>query len=198
MADIEHVIAQGQENTARADLTFIEKALFAKRLLSRGMTKDVAKSALTVDDTLLSRMLSVADIVPEVVLEAVGAGKGIGRDRWEELKKLVALPANAVRAIGYVSTDEFRDAQGRGEAFNQLLTHLKSSGKKVRKPKSAPTTQAWVHPSRSLIVTPKLKPKGFSLDLSEKDAEPFGEWLTQNLDDLYQSFRKSRMTSTGD
>ena len=32
LADIEHVIAQGQENTARADLSFIERALFAQKL----------------------------------------------------------------------------------------------------------------------------------------------------------------------
>ena len=30
MDDVAHVLAQGQENTARADLSFIEKALFAK------------------------------------------------------------------------------------------------------------------------------------------------------------------------
>ena len=52
LADIEHVIAQGQENTARADLSFIEKSLFARKLIESGMTKDTVKSALTVDDTL--------------------------------------------------------------------------------------------------------------------------------------------------
>src|SRR5690606_32988946 len=133
MADIEHVIAQGQENTARADLTFIEKSLFARRLLDRGMTKEVAKSALTVDDTLLSRMLSVAETVPETVLETIGAGKGIGRDRWEELKKLVLLPANASKAVEFVASEEFKDAQGRGEGFNQLLAHLKTKAKKPKK-----------------------------------------------------------------
>src|SRR5690606_15982500 len=89
LADIEHVIAQGQENTARADLTFIEKALFARKLLVSGMSKDTAKTALSIDDTLLSRMLSVVETVPDEVLIALGAAKGIGRDRWEELKKLV-------------------------------------------------------------------------------------------------------------
>ncbi|RWP91843.1 plasmid partitioning protein RepB, partial [Mesorhizobium sp.] len=83
MADIAHVITQGQENTARADLSFIEKALFAKKLADSGMTKDTLKAALTVDDTLLSRMLSVAETVPDAVLDAVGAAKGVGRDRWE-------------------------------------------------------------------------------------------------------------------
>ena len=49
--------------------------------------------ALTIDDTLLSRMLSVAETVPATVIEAIGAAKTIGRDRWEELKKQVKEPA---------------------------------------------------------------------------------------------------------
>jgi ParB family chromosome partitioning protein len=53
MDDVAHILAQGQENTARADLSFIEKALFAKSLLDMGQAKDVIQSALTIDGTLL-------------------------------------------------------------------------------------------------------------------------------------------------
>lgn len=124
--DIAHVIAQGQENTARSDLTFIEKARFAKKLAANGMSKDVVKIALTIDDTLLSRMLAVADTVPEAVLDAVGAAKGVGRDRWEELKKLVQIPSNSERASEFVRTDKFHHAV-EGEQFNLLLAELKTA-----------------------------------------------------------------------
>lgn len=188
LADVEHIIAQGQENTQRANLSFIEKALFAKRLLDRGMTKEVAKAALNVDDTLLSRMLSVADGVPNVVLNALGAAKGIGRDRWEELKKLVVPPAKSDQAIEFVGSDAFSEAS---EPFNALISHLKTSGKpkKAKAPKNAAT---WSHSSKTLTVEGKMKPKGFSLELSEKDAKPFGQWLTHNLDELYERFIKSQ------
>ncbi|WP_395517438.1 plasmid partitioning protein RepB [Pseudorhizobium flavum] len=191
MADIEHVIAQGQENTARADLTFIEKALFARRLLDRGMTKEVAKSALTVDDTLLSRMLSVVETVPETVLEAIGAGKGIGRDRWEELKKLVLIPANTSKAVEFVASEEFKDAQGRGEGFNQLLAHLKVKAKKPKRAGSSAAADAWAPENKAVIIASKSKPKGYSLEFTEKDAKPFGEFIRSQLDDLYEAFRKS-------
>ncbi|MCB1419641.1 MAG: plasmid partitioning protein RepB, partial [Notoacmeibacter sp.] len=98
LEEIAHVIAQGQENSARDDLSFIEKALYARRLAESGIDKATIKTALTIDDTLLSRMLSVAEVVPNAVLEALGAAKGIGRDRWEELKKLVLAPAKAKQA----------------------------------------------------------------------------------------------------
>lgn len=190
LADIEHVIAQGQENTARADLSFIEKSLFAQKLTKSGMTKDTVKSALTIDDTLLSRMLSVAETIPEAVLEALGAAKGIGRDRWEELKKLILIPANATKAIEFVATEEFAAVQANNEGFNLLLSHLKTS-KKPKKPRAAPALKAWAPEDKSVSVIAKSRPKGFSLDLTAKEAKPFGEWISSNLDSLYEAFRKS-------
>ena len=75
LADIAHIVAQGQENTARANLSFIEKAMFGKKLRDMGQSRETIKSALTVDDTLLSRMLSVAETVPAAVIEAIGAAR---------------------------------------------------------------------------------------------------------------------------
>ncbi|WP_330220490.1 plasmid partitioning protein RepB C-terminal domain-containing protein, partial [Sulfitobacter sp. HI0023] len=71
-----------------------EKALFAKSLLDMGQAKDVIQSALTIDGTLLSRMLSVAQNVPRHVIEQIGPAKQIGRDRWEDFKKLASEPSN--------------------------------------------------------------------------------------------------------
>jgi ParB family chromosome partitioning protein len=185
LADIEHAIAQGQENTARADLTFIEKALFARRLLAGGMTKDTAKSALSIDDTLLSRMLSVAETVPEDVLDALGSAKGVGRDRWEDLKKLIAVPANASEASMFVGTDAFRTS---ADPFNALVGHLK----RPKRTKAPATAKTWAPADRSVSVVARSRPKGFVLDFAEGQARPFGEWISSNLNSLYEAFRKSK------
>ena len=50
LTDVEHVIAQGQENSARADLSFIERALFAGRLEIAGYSRDVIMSALRSEE----------------------------------------------------------------------------------------------------------------------------------------------------
>ena len=62
MKDHEHVIAQGQENSARANLSFIEKAIFAANLARLHYDEDntVILTALSIDRTTLSKMLSVA------------------------------------------------------------------------------------------------------------------------------------------
>ncbi|NLR97076.1 plasmid partitioning protein RepB [Rhizobium sp. P38BS-XIX] len=196
LADIAHVIAQGQENTARADLTFIEKSLFARKLVANGMSKDVVKIALTIDDTLLSRMLSVAETIPEPVLEAVGAAKGVGRDRWEELKKLVQVPANAGRALECISSDLFRGASEQ-DRVNVLLGELKTV-KKPKKPSASPSFRQFDVAAKSVAVTTKSAGKTFTLALTSKDASKFGEYLSDQLEELYQRFQRDEQTKAGD
>lgn len=189
LADIEHAIAQGQENTARADLTFIEKALFASKLLASGMTKDTAKAALSVDDTLLSRMLSVAETVPRDVLNALGAAKGVGRDRWEELKKLVAVAAIAPQASAFIESKSFKDS---ADPFNDLIDHLKRSGKpkKPRKLNSENAPKSWAPADKSVSVALKLRSKGAAIEMTNAEAQPFAKWISSNLDSLFKAYRE--------
>ena len=189
LADIEHVIAQGQENTARADLSFIEKSLFARKLIASGMTKDTVKSALTTDDSLLSRMLSVAETVPQAVLDAVGAAKGVGRDRWEELKKLVQIPANATKAIEFVGTEEFSARQAQSEGFDLLLGHLKSH-RKTKRPAAVAVSKSWAPADKSISVATKGTRRKASIIVEAPYGLRFAEFITGQLDALYEAFRK--------
>ena len=190
LEDIAHVIAQGQENSARDDLSFIEKALYARRLLESGIDKATIKTALTIDDTLLSRMLSVADVVPEAVLEALGAAKGIGRDRWEELKKLVQMPANAETALELVQSEAFVEAEG-SQQFTVLIDGLKSSRTKKAKPKQA-AEKVWSLSEAAVKVTTKDSGRTFTLALKSKDASQFGAFLSERLKRLYEEFQQNK------
>ena len=59
MTDEEMVVAQGQENHARKDLSYIEKARFAQRLEAR-FRRDTIMSAMSIHKSDLSNMLTVA------------------------------------------------------------------------------------------------------------------------------------------
>ncbi|WP_448954778.1 plasmid partitioning protein RepB [Labrys neptuniae] len=189
--EIAHIIAQGQENTRRADLSFIEKSLFAARLQAMGQSKDTIKSALSVDDTLLSRMLSVTEIVPASIIEAIGAAKTIGRDRWEELKKLLLRPGAAGQAADLLGSDAFKELDTPAR-FNQLLTQLQRARKPVR---PAPTPDAvgnWSPSDKRVAASYRNTGKAFSLSLKSKDAGEFGHYLSSNLEALYQAFREAK------
>ncbi|MCW0000599.1 plasmid partitioning protein RepB [Pararhizobium sp. YC-54] len=194
--DIAHVIAQGQENTARANLTFIEKSLFARKLSSSGMTKDVIKTALTVDDTLLSRMLSVVDNVPEAILEAVGSAKGVGRDRWEDVKKLVMDPARASWAIAFVAGDGFRAVSSEAR-FNVLLEQLKNF-KRPKQKSGKPLEKSWDLAEKAVAVSTRDAGRAFTLSLKSKDASRFGAFISEQLEDLYRDFQRTETERTGD
>ena len=71
--DITSHIAQGQENSARSNLSFIERAFFAQNLLSNGLTKDIVKSSIGIDDAMLSKMLSVIETVPSSICSRLSA-----------------------------------------------------------------------------------------------------------------------------
>ena len=195
LEDIAHVIAQGQENTARASLTFIEKALFARKLLNSGMTRETAKTALTIDDTLLSRMFAVVEAIPEPVLDAVGSAKGVGRDRWEEAKKLLLVPAKSELATAIVHSDEFQhlDPDAR---FGALLDQLKK-GKKAKAPGRRAIDRHWTIANQAVSASTKHAGKSFMLALKSKDAAQFGTYLSERLERLYEEFRQSDTSETG-
>jgi ParB family transcriptional regulator, chromosome partitioning protein len=196
---IAHVILQGQENSARANLTFIERALFARRLQEAGQTKDTIKAALSVDDTLLSRMLSVVETVPLRVLEALGPCRGVGRDRWEELKKLMLRPKVLEKAVTSVETADMQ-ALPSSERFERLAIELQRLS---QRPQSAHRTaqppRIWQANDEGVKVEMRRSGKAFQISLVSTHAKAFGEFISESLDELYRAFkaRQSKPT-TGD
>lgn len=199
LEDIAHIVAQGQENTARANLSFIEKALFAKKLLDMGQSKDTIKSALTVDDTLLSRMLSVAETVPAAVIEAIGAAKTVGRDRWEELKKQVKHTESAEFAKQVARSDGFQ-AKDAADRFNYLLAQLKAARKNPRRAAQQKVeTASWMPEDNMVAASFRNTGRTFSLSLKSKNAGEFGDFISSNLESLYRAFKEAKVRSeTGD
>ena len=79
LTDEELVVAQGQENNERQDLSFIERSRFARCLEERGFRRDTIMTALSVYKSDLSNMFSVIAKIPEDVIEAIGPAPAIGR-----------------------------------------------------------------------------------------------------------------------
>ncbi|MEB3043848.1 plasmid partitioning protein RepB [Rhizobium mulingense] len=191
LQDSDHLVAQGQENSARANLSFFEKAMFASEVARLHVDGDnaIILSALSLDRATLSKMLAVASM-PGEVLDAVGAAKGIGRDRWYELKALLERPTNLEKALAFVKSKEFGDKKG-DDRFNALLAHVKTSG---RVTSTKPVRAAkWVSEDKSVAVDLKSDGRTYTLALKAKDALGFGDFLSENLPDLYQTYRNRKV-----
>lgn len=191
--DITSAIAQGQENSARSNLSFIERAYFAQNLLSRGLTKDVVKSSLGIDDAMLSKMLSVVETVPPALLRALGASKKIGRDRWLDLRQMLLNPAHLSVAEEHVSERDFIDTP-EDSRFENLHEFLKRYRRKstAKNPKKEVGGTSWASHDKALKLAMQSKTKKVAIELSSTEARPFGDWLSTRLDRLYDEYRQSK------
>lgn len=193
ITDRDHVIAQGQENSARSDLSFIEKARFARQLSVLNYDGDnaTAMAALSIDKATLSKMLSVAGM-PEDILQAIGGARSPGRDRWYELKQLIENPRvlEGLRQTLAQTNLDGLDGDARFAFVMDALTRKKLAGfRRTAK------RQTWAARDRALSAQIRNDGKSYTLALKSKDtkaadASGFGEFLAEQLDDLYAKYRK--------
>jgi ParB family chromosome partitioning protein len=201
LKDREHVVAQGQENSARANLSFIERARFAAMLTNLHYDDDGATvlAALTIDRATLSKMLSVATI-PTDIIDAVGATKGTGRDRWYSIKQLLDKPSLLEAARTFLRQPELH-AQSCDDRFNALMAHLAKLNAPGRRTKAPFTKRTWKPVDGALSAKITSAGKRFDLVLTAKsaDARAFGEYVSENLNRLYEAFRQGNSsTRNGD
>ncbi|WP_311273702.1 MULTISPECIES: plasmid partitioning protein RepB [unclassified Rhizobium] len=187
LKDRDHVLAQGQENTARANLSFIEKAMFAAEISRRQFDSDnaIVLSALSIDRATLSKMLAVSTI-PKEILDAVGAAKSVGRDRWYELKNFLERPTTQQEAKAFVETDNFTSKVG-DERFDSLLAFVKTVGRTSRL--KMPKAQKWTSEDKAVSADIRSDGKTCTLALKSKDAAGFGDFIAENLSELYQAYK---------
>ena len=107
LTDAELVVAQGQENNARLDLSFIEKARFAAELEQQGYSRSVICGALVVTENNLSTMISIANRIPRDIIYAVGKAPGVGRPRWNDLLTILKEKDKVKRALAFIKDEVF-------------------------------------------------------------------------------------------
>lgn len=182
LSDEQLVVAQGQENNERTNLTFIEKARFAARLEERGFTRETILQALCTDKGTLSKMISVGQGIPLDIIEAIGPAPAIGLRRWKEFADLLnKRTQETVRKV--VSKPEFerRDSDARFEmAFKALIT----------KPEKAKVS-TWSAPDGVRLARYSDNGEKFSLIVDQKFAPDFGRFLVDRLETLYVEYRNN-------
>jgi ParB family chromosome partitioning protein len=184
LSDQELLVAQGQENSSRADLSYIERATFAYYLECRGIARDTIMLALATDKTELSRMISVARTVPAEVVSAVGPAPKAGRTRWLALAEHLGDGKHVQRLHAFASRNEFRLAPS-DKRFEMLLRSLQAPAKD--RPRDA-----WTTSEGKVLVRCVRSPKSTTLSIDEKVEPGFGEFLFANLESLYANFCENK------
>lgn len=140
LSDVELVIAQGIENADRQDLTWIERALFARRMDDANVKPRDIKAALSIDDPELARMRSVYRTVPVEIIEAIGRAAKVGRPRWADFAKTFSESPDLHNKVRDVLNDSVEKRLGSDQKFLAALNALKSKAAlpAIRKPLEGP------------------------------------------------------------
>ncbi len=184
LSDQELVVAQGQENSSRTDLTFIERARFAARLEERGFSRDVIMSALSVDKAALSRLVALATRLPGSLVEAIGPAPGYGRVRWVELAELVDAEGGLERANRHIEAPEFKLLHS-DQRFLSLYNSLRAKAE----PRQAETI---LSPDGQTIGEFSRSGRKLLLAFDNKAIPEFGDFVRDKLETLYVEFQSTR------
>ncbi len=180
------VMAQGQENTARQDLSFIEKASFAAQLDVGGHDRQTIADALSIDLPMVSRMLKVGHAFELPFLRQIGSAPSIGRDRWMALVKLFEQPAAKARADKRMSHADW-EGFNSDERFEAIFAEASAQPEKAAA-SPAPSAKPRTLRSRDgkALADIRSGKRGVTVTVPARAAEGFDTWLDAHAEELLQ------------
>lgn len=181
------VVAQGIENSAREDLSFVERAAFANKLEAAGFQRQLIQSALSVDRAEVSKLISVAQAIPDWTLAAIGRAPKIGRGRWQEFAELLqqADAETKIRKAIDEKSFKFRDSD---ERFMAILHALKKA-EGTKRSKATLETVATAS-SGAKLATLSFSAKHCNIQINKERDEAFARFVMEQIPTLYAEFQQ--------
>lgn len=187
LTDDELIIAQGQENNARLDLSFIERATFAGRILERGASRNVVAQALAVKNrSQITSYLRVFNQIPKEVIQAIGPAPSIGRRRWEILGDLIAssealttIALRTIEATGFPETT----SDDRFEEVMKALTH--------RERQPAEPALVITSPTGAQLVKCVVKGNSALVRIDRTIDPEFSDFIFARMQSLYDEYTRA-------
>ncbi len=198
------IIAQGQENSYRKDLSWIEKAVFAKQLIDAGKSDQLVCDALNIDQkarrggeklTGLSRMRQVTARLSPDLIDAIGPAPKVGRDRWYEVAQLLEKkafpPGNQTIFSADITAAALRGALS-DERFILLETMLRQTKTSApRLPKSAAAVGETITEIGAIRVSPRMA----TIIVTRKHAASLHQWIAEHPNDALQALHDAQKKS---
>lgn len=180
--DRDLVIAQGQENTARRDLSFIEKAHFARQMELAGYDRKIIADTLSTDKTLISRFLSVSERVPAELMQAIGAAPSVGRERWLALAEALETRGGDVDAL--VEVIRAAEAKTSDDRFEVAFRQARGPREKPERPGVRIVRDA----NGQVLAEAERKGGRLTIRLDKTIDPSFDDWLLAQLPDMLQDW----------
>lgn len=185
LTDEELIVIQGQENSARSDLSYIERALFALALEERGYDRRLIMASLSMEKTQLSRLMALGHSLPRSLIEAIGPAPKAGRPRWAALAERLAQSKPGALDV-LVEGSQFKTADTDAR-FNMVVAAL--AAKRASKRQETIKSEAGLK-----LASVDRKGRKISLQFDEKATPDFAEFVVEQLGELHRTFLMSRQS----
>lgn len=193
MSDDEALLAQGLENSARLETSFIERALFAAQLEEAGQNRDLILSVLNVDRTTLSRMRKTVTLIPTEIIQAIGPARDLGRRPWSDLAKRMEVTDLSVSDILSAINMEL-DSAGRLRTllleFSKMESEKDTTSRGPLKASSS-VTKKTIADGR-IKMSRKRGTISINAPSSDKEASDFIVHIEENLHRIFEDWSRSR------
>lgn len=196
MSDEEAFVAQGIENSARLETSFIERARTAVMALEAGFSQTRVAEFLATKQSMVSMMMSVYTKVGEDLVKAIGPARGVGRRKWEKLSRLLDEKgldgSEAVRLIDAsiaVSSERFEDLSERLAGPSTVLPETPAP----TPPAPLATNLSKNRKRRRHLggrITTIQAPGRLTIKAGDEGLDGFLEYISDRLDDLRESFEQ--------
>ena len=189
LSDEDLVVAQGVENSAREDLSFIERAVFATRLEDAGHDRSVVQEALAIDRAEASKLVAVGRAVPSDLLARIGRAPKVGRGRWQALAELLRQSEALTRARAVSNTSTF----SAGTSDQRFIAVLQAAGIAGSDPDAAPAADGVVASKDGRqIATVHKTGRDVRIVVSQAQETGFATFLINQLPSLFESYTSNK------
>ncbi len=183
------LIAQGQENHERKNLSFIETAMFAEAM-RKTYPSQVIMESLRLGKSSLSQYLSVTREISPAIIKAIGAAPKTGRPKWVALaKQFNKNPLKCQKIVqGLSSAVSWKDTPSdqRFDLVVEAIAKGQTSG-------AQPATITPVAGSDGTCMVKISKAKaGVKFSWQGEAGRDFGLFVANRMEELLADFEKSK------
>ena len=191
MSDEEAFVAQGIENSARLETSFIERARTAVLAAEAGFSQVRIADFLALKTSMVSMMSSIYTRVGEDLVKTIGPARGVGRRKWDKLAGLMDSEGlNGSDVIPLVDTSIASSA----ERFEALIDRLgqphapapvSTQPPEIAKSRAPSTLRRRRHYGSALT---SVQGRGKLVINAAETHEGFLDYVADRLEDLLKDF----------
>ena len=191
MTDREAFLAQGIENSARLETSFIERARTIVKATDAGFSQRDMAEFLNVSQTLVNFMSRIYEALGDQLVVAIGPARGVGRRKWEMLVSAFRDRSISTEKVISLVDTSIADSSERFEALLSTLQAAPAPGSRSR------SRAAVRPPAKSKLMEGKYsvlrKPGQLLLKAAGRDAPAdLLDYISDRLPDLVLEYQQSK------